>query len=287
MSTKSSYLVASWSEGKPPNVQAITTLRAVPHGCGGYEPVVAHGCAVNEPKDGVDGAGGTSAGDFSADFATFNLAMHVGDDLQAVKINREKLCSELALPAEPVWLEQVHSNKVINIDELAIVKTSTTGVIQADASVTRNKGSVCTVMTADCLPVFFCNQNGCEVAIAHAGWRGLHAGIISNTVKAMRSSADEILVSLGPAIGPQAFEVGDEVFAAFVAKNSINNLAFVATTKGRYLCDIYQLARIELQALGIRNIAGGDFCTYRENQHFYSFRRQQKTGRMASLIWFD
>jgi hypothetical protein len=254
-----SYLEANWSQSKPHNVHAFTTLIK----------------------------GGVSTGDFS----DYNLAMHVGDDLQAVKINREKLRSDLALPSEPVWLEQVHSNTVLNIDEpddVGITATvRETAIIQADASVTRHKETICTVMTADCLPVFFCNQNGCEVAIAHAGWRGLHAGIISNTVKAMRSSAGEILVSLGPAIGPLAFEVGDEVFTAFVIKNSMNSSAFVATTKGRYLCDIYQLARLELQSLGIKNIAGGEYCTYRENQLFYSFRRQQKTGRMASLIWFE
>ena len=255
---KSSYLAASWSDdgfAKPHNVQAITTLRK----------------------------GGVSTGDFNE----YNLAMHVGDSLQAVKTNREKLRTELALASEPVWLEQVHSNKVIKINELDGAKTLATGAVQADASVSRIKGAVCVVMTADCLPVFFCNQNGSEVAVAHAGWRGLHAGIISNTVKAMFSSPDEILVSLGPAIGPQAFEVGADVFDAFVSKNSLNNSAFVPTKKGFYLCDIYQLARIELRALGIKKIAGGNYCTYRENQLFYSFRRQQNTGRMASLIWLE
>ncbi len=251
---KSSYLPAKWSN-KPENVFAITTL-------------------IN---------GGVSKGDFSE----YNLAAHVGDDPEAVKANRLKLVEDLQLPSEPVWLEQVHSNKVININELTDVKTMAAGVIQADASVSRRKGAVCVVMTADCLPVFFCNQNGTEVAVAHAGWRGLHAGIISNTIKAMFSSPDEILVSLGPAIGPQAFEVGDEVFKAFVTKNRLNNSAFVATTKGRYLCDIYQLARIELQALGIKKIAGENYCTYSEDQRFYSYRRQQTTGRMASLIWLS
>ena len=253
---KSSYLAASWPEnssGKPHNVRAITTLRK----------------------------GGVSTGNF----CEFNLATHVGDNLQAVKTNRERLCTELVLPSEPVWLEQVHSNKVVTINEVDGAKTTAAGVIQADASVSRRKGAVCVVMTADCLPVFFCNQNGTEVAVAHAGWRGLHAGIISSTIMAMFSSPDEILVSLGPAIGPQAFEVGDEVFEAFVTKNSLNNSAFVETTKGFYLCDIYQLARIELQALGIKKIAGGNYCTYRDNHRFYSFRRQQTTGRMASLIW--
>ncbi len=255
MHNKSLYIEASWSGGKPHNVQAFTTLKK----------------------------GGVSTGDFS----TYNLAMHVGDDPQAVKSNREKLCSDLALPSKPVWLEQVHSNKVLNISEPDDVEISATAALMADASVSHRKGRVCAVMTADCLPIFFCNQHGTEVAVAHAGWRGLHAGIISNTVSAMHAPVDEILVSLGPAIGSQAFEVGAEVFTAFVTKNSMNNSAFEATEKGRYLCDIYQLARIELQALGIKKIAGGDYCTYHEDQRFYSFRRQQKTGRMVSLIWFD
>jgi YfiH family protein len=255
---KYSYLAASWLDdgfAKPHNVQAFTTL-------------------IN---------GGASKGGFSE----YNLAAHVGDDPKAVEANRLKLVEDLQLPSEPVWLEQVHSNKVVNIDELDDVKTRAASVIQADASVSGRKGAVCVVMTADCLPVFFCNQSGSEVAVAHAGWRGLHAGIISNTIKAMFSSPDEILVSLGPAIGPQAFEVGNEVFEAFVTKNSLNSSAFVATTQGHYLCDIYQLAGIELRSLGIEKIAGENYCTYRENQRFYSYRRQQKTGRMASLIWLS
>jgi len=255
MNKNSSYLKPSWPDGKPHNVQAFTTL-------------------IN---------GGVSKEDFSE----YNLAAHVGDDPEAVAANRLKLVEDLQLPSEPVWLEQVHSNKVVNINEIADVKIRAAGVIQADASVSGSKGAVCVVMTADCLPVFFCNQSGSEVAVAHAGWRGLHAGIISNTVKAMFSSPDEILVSLGPAIGPQAFEVGDEVFEAFVTKNSLNRSAFVATTPGHYLCDIYQLAVIELRSLGIEKIAGGNYCTYSEDQRFYSYRRQQKTGRMASLIWLS
>ena len=250
----SSYLSLNWLD-KPENVQAYTSLIA----------------------------GGYSTGDYSQ----YNLATHVGDDLQAVKANRVKLLEDLGLPSEPVWLEQVHSNKVVCIDELDDSKTTAPVVIQADASVSRKKGAVCTVLTADCLPVFFCNQNGTEVAVAHAGWRGLHAGIISNTIKAMFSSPDEILVSLGPAIGPQVFEVGDEVFEAFVTKNSLNSSAFVATTKGHYLCNIYQLARIELESLGVVQIAGENYCTYSEPQRFYSYRRQKNTGRMASVIWLS
>ena len=245
----SSYLPAGWPD-KPENVSAITTLKK----------------------------GGFSRGAFSE----YNLALHVDDDVEAVKANRSKLIAELNLPAEPVWLEQVHSNNVICADE---VKTGS--IPRADASVSRTKGVVCAVMTADCLPVFFCNQAGTEVAVAHAGWRGLHAGILSQTVNTMRASAGDIQVYLGAAIGPQSFEVGEEVFHAFVSKNAVNEAAFVAKDKAHYLCDIYQLARIELQSIAVNHISGGDYCTYDEEQRFYSYRRQQKTGRMASLIWLQ
>lgn len=244
-----SYLPANWS-GKPQNVTAVTSLR-----CGGVS------------------TGG---------YADYNLATHVGDESQAVMTNRAKLAVDLQLPSQPIWLEQVHSNKVIVADHETLKQPR----IQADASVTRTKGVVCAVLTADCLPVFFCDQAGTEVAVAHAGWRGLHAGIISNTVNTMKAAPAEIFVSLGPAIGPQSFEVGEDVFHAFVDKDEHNKTAFVETAKGHYLCDLYQLARLELQSIGINKIAAGDFCTYRENHRFYSYRRQQNTGRMASLIWF-
>lgn len=243
------YLPAAWTN-KPDNVRAVTTLRS----------------------------GGFSQGGHAA----YNLATHVGDDLPAVIKNRAKLTDDLQLPSAPVWLDQIHSNKVFDANDPSL----NVSIPQADASISRQKGVVCAVLTADCLPVFFCNQSGTEVAVAHAGWRGLHAGIIGNTIAAMKSPASEILISLGPAIGPQSFEVGRDVFTAFVEKNEINEKAFTVTTTSRYVCDIYQLARIELQALGVEKIAGGDFCTYRENERFYSFRRESVTGRMAHLIWF-
>ncbi len=242
------YLPASWPN-KPENISAVTTL--------------IHG--------------GVSQGAFSE----YNLAMHVGDNAEAVKTNRAKLLADLQLPSEPVWLEQVHSDKVIRVDAPLLDDFTP----QADASVSASRGVVCAVMTADCLPVFFCDDAGMEVAVAHAGWRGLHAGIISNTVKAMNTPVEKIQVSLGPAIGAENFEVGEEVLQAFVDKNRLNKIAFVETKKNHYLCDIYQLARIELQSLGIDKIAGGEFCSYRDNHQFYSYRRRPSTGRMASLIW--
>lgn len=252
-----SYLTPDWPGGDaaiPGNVRAYTTLIS----------------------------GGYSTGNYSH----FNLATHVGDDIQAVMANREKLVTDLILPSVPAWLDQVHSNHVVVIEEKpGHSRTSTVGSIKADASLSRTKGHVCAVLTADCLPVFFCNRSGTEVAVAHAGWRGLHAGILGNTVRAMKSPVKDILVSYGPAIGRKAFEVGEEVLHAFVDKNSMNRSAFSHTANHHYLCDIYQLATIELQSIGVAEIAGGDYCTYSESHRFYSYRRQQNTGRMASIIW--
>ena len=251
---KSSYLSISFSDN-PVNVRAYTTLIT----------------------------GGFSTGGYSE----YNLAAHVDDDLSAVKENRTKLIEDLALPSEPVWLDQVHSDTVIHVDEKIALEQSGTSVLQADASVTEKKGVVCAVLTADCLPVFLCNRSGTEVAVAHAGWRGLHAGVISNTLNAMKSSVDNLLASLGPAIGPEVFEVGEEVMQVFVDKDDLNASAFVESRKGHYLCDIYRLARIELQSAGVKQVTGGNFCTYSERDRFYSYRRQKKTGRMANLIWLE
>jgi YfiH family protein len=249
---KSSYLPIEFSAA-PDNVRAYTTLIS----------------------------GGFSTGHYSE----YNLATHVGDELTAVKENREKLVRDLALPAEPVWLDQVHSDHVVYVDENNISNTSGHTDLKADASVTRKKNVVCAVLTADCLPVVICNRSGTEVAVVHAGWRGLHSGIIHNTLNAMKSSTDELLVNLGPAIGPKVFEVGVEVMQAFVDKADLNAEAFVETDKKHYLCDIYQLARNELKAAGVEQVAGGGFCTYSEPERFYSYRRQKVTGRMASVIW--
>lgn len=252
LNSSDTYLKIKFSES-PLNVNAYTTLRT----------------------------GGFSTGDYNA----YNLAVHVGDNEATVNKNRAKLVDDLALPAEPVWLDQVHSNRVIRINKNESIKTTGNSLLQADASVTSDKGVVCTVMTADCLPVFFCNKTGTEVAVAHAGWRGLHAGIISNTLKSMSSSVEDTLVSLGPAIGPKFFQVGEEVRQAFVEKKQINREAFVQTSTKHYLCDIYKLAKIELYSAGVTNVESDSFCTYDDSDKFYSFRKQKKTGRMVSLIW--
>ena len=256
------YLLPEW-RSKPVNVHACTTLCA---------------CNANAILDSD-----TIEDSTCSDYGGFNLASHVGDDLQAVEANRLKLATDLCLPSTPVWLDQVHSNKVIHADN----KTHTQQDLpQADASVATTSKVVCAVLTADCLPVFFCNQSGTEVAVAHAGWRGLHAGILRKTVESMSSATDEIFAYLGPAIGSQSFEVGEEVFQSFVEKNRNNQTAFISNKEGHYLCDIYQLARIELQLMGVNHIDGGGVCTYSDSR-FYSYRRQSVTGRMASLIWFE
>jgi len=212
--------------------------------------------------------------------ASFNLAAHTEDDPEDVRKNRDLLREYFNLPSEPVWLQQVHSNRIVEAGSGA-------GETEADGSWTATVGPVCAVMTADCLPVLICNRNGSKVAAAHAGWRGLHAGVITNVVNMLESDPAELLVWLGPAIGPQAFEVGAEVLRLFAESNSENASAFKQTDDEHWLCDLYQLARVELSGLGIRSVFGGDECTYTDQQRFYSYRRDRITGRMASIIWLE
>lgn len=219
-------------------------------------------------------SGGVSAGVY----ARLNPATHVGDDHEHVQQNRVLIRRMLALPSEPVWLEQVHGNAVVQAEQV-------TGLPAADASFSHAAGVVCTVLTADCLPVLFCTRDGQTIAAAHAGWRGLLAGVLSNTLAAMQAS--DVLVWLGPAIGARCFEVGAEVRAAFVQKNVQFATAFIAQDATHYLADIYQLARIELSTAGACDIYGGGFCTVTEQERFFSYRRDKQTGRMATLIWRD
>ena len=208
-------------------------------------------------------------------YDSFNLATHVDDDLENVLENRRLLKTELALPTEPFWLEQIHSNIVVEASKDLILP-------KADASFSNNKDVVCVVMTADCLPVLMCSKDGTKIAAIHAGWRGLESGIISNTVAALKTK--ELIVWLGAAIGAECFEVGDDVREAFLKKAADYSTAFKAREKG-WLADIYQLARIELAHLGITEIYGGEFCTMTDTERFYSYRREKQTGRMATLIW--
>lgn len=212
-------------------------------------------------------------------YDSFNLATHVGDDEARVEKNRELLQQLLCLPARPRWLRQVHGNTVVNVAETA-------EEVEADASVAFDPGAICVVLTADCLPALFCDRQGTVVAAAHAGWRGLAAGVLEQTVSAMKCAPEEIMVWLGPAIGPGTFEVGDEVREVFVSQQPMASQAFAARDD-KWLADIYMLARIRLQAAGVETCYGGDYCTYNEATRFYSYRRDGQTGRMASLIWLD
>ena len=210
-----------------------------------------------------------------APWASFNLGDHVGDDPAHVAANRAQLRQQL--PAEPAWLRQVHSARV--------VEAGRDPNPEADASFSRETGQVCAVLTADCLPVLFCDRAGSVVAAAHAGWRGLADGVLEATVAAMQVPLGEVLAWMGAAIGPQAFEVGDEVRAAFVAQQPEAAAAFVPHAPGKWLADIYALARIRLGHAGVAAVYGGGRCTFSEADAFYSYRRDGVTGRMASLIW--
>lgn len=213
-------------------------------------------------------------------YASFNLALHVEDNPAQVEVNRELLKTELSLPAEPVWLDQVHGRQVVNVADVKHLAP------EADASISISANKVCAVMTADCLPVLICNRKGNKVAAAHAGWRGLLDGVIESTIESLNEKNSDLLVWLGPAIGPQSFEVGQEVRSAFIENFAQAEETFKENRPGHYLADIYQLARLRLKRIGIESVYGGDYCTYNEANRFYSYRRDGKTGRQASLIWF-
>jgi YfiH family protein len=225
-------------------------------------------------------------------FDSLNLGLHVGDDPATVQKNRDAL--EAVLPNEPVWLNQVHGTQVIDADASKESKGACSDVPSADASVTTTPGRVLAIMTADCLPVLLASRDGKVVGAAHAGWRGLAAGVIEQTVALMRSkqiqqsqTQIEILAYLGPAIGPHAFEVGSEVRDIFMAQNPVSAACFEQLQeKGKYLADIYGLACLRLNALGIEHIEGGGECTL-QNPDYFSYRRDQETGRMGSFIWIE
>ncbi|MGL4603631.1 MAG: peptidoglycan editing factor PgeF [Iodobacter sp.] len=208
---------------------------------------------------------------------SLNLGQHVSDQPEAVAQNR--LIVRQHLPADPLWLTQVHGVQVV--DAASAEQNSA-----ADASVASQAGAVCAIMTADCLPVLLCNQAGTVVGAAHAGWRGLCDGVIEATISQMSVPADTLMAWLGPAIGPAAFEVGDEVRAAFTDRHPIAAAAFTpGATPGKWLADIYLLARQRLLDQGVTEIYGGNYCTVSDEEQFFSYRRNQCTGRMASLIW--
>ncbi|HWW07689.1 peptidoglycan editing factor PgeF [Collimonas sp.] len=250
-------IVPDWP-GLPPDIGAFATLRG--------------GGVSQGPYDDGNGGGG------------LNLGSHVGDLLQVVERNRARL--DILLPASPLWMTQVHGHHVIDADGAAVG-------IEADAAIATRAGVVCAIQTADCLPVLFADLNGGVVGAAHAGWRGLVGGVLQNTVARMRAAgAGPITTWLGAAIGPDRFEVGADVLAAF-AKAAEAGQALqqtqacftpIAQRPGKYLADIYQLARIALRQVNVQDVHGGGLCTV-SDRNFYSYRRDHVTGRMASLIW--
>jgi YfiH family protein len=219
-------------------------------------------------------------GSSTAGYAELNLAAHVGDDANAVRHNRALLSSSLSMPGEPRWLNQVHSSRVVSAADIA-------GEVDADASVTEVVGTVCAVLTADCLPVLIADTRGRRVAAVHAGWRGLCGGILANAVADFLQSgiaANDILVWLGPAIGAQKYEIDAPVRDAFADRLPECRDAFSASRDGHWHLNLYTVARISLRALGVEHVYGGDFCTY-SDERFFSYRREATCGRQASLIW--
>ena len=219
-------------------------------------------------------AGGFSTGSWSS----LNLALHTHDDPATVRRNRLRLTEALGLPAQPLWPRQVHGARVAHADAM-------TEATEADAVTARTAGAVCSVQTADCLPVLFASTDGRRIAAAHAGWRGLVAGVLEATVQAMEHPSEHITAWLGPAIGAEAFEVGPEVRAAFLARDPEATAAFRPGKGDRWFADVYRLARQRLLRAGVRDIHGGGRCTYTESETFFSYRRDGTCGRMATLIW--
>jgi YfiH family protein len=230
-------------------------------------------------------SGGVSA----APFDSLNVGAHVGDEAAAVAENRRRVRAKLSLPEEPAWLEQVHGIEVLDLGRVthscSALDDPAGGVAVADAAFTRRPGRVCAVQVADCLPVLMSVHDGSAVAVAHAGWRGLAAGVLEATVQALAVEPAQLIAWLGPAIGPANFEVGDEVRQAFHGHDAGAADAFAANARGRWQCDLVGLARRRLAALGVAAVFGGNWCTYTDAVSFFSYRRDRRCGRMAALIW--
>jgi YfiH family protein len=230
----------------PPGVRALTTLR---HGLGGSQ----------------------------SPFDTFNLGSRCGDGVMVVAENRRQLEAALALPSPPRWLRQVHG--------MAVAVEPGDDEPEADAAVTATPGTVLAILTADCLPVVLAAKDGGEIAAAHAGWRGLCTGVLESTVGAMRTPPDQLVAWLGPAAGPQVYEIGTEVFEAFTARDGRARMAFVPTRPGHWRVDLYMLARQRLLDAGMTDVHGGGLCTISDPSRFFSHRRDGRSGRIATLAW--
>ena len=213
-------------------------------------------------------------------FKNFNLALHVNDKESHVLANRSLLLSQYRLPSNPKWINQTHSNISVNADSI-------TTIIDADASYSKKIGTVCGILTADCLPVFVSNKEGTAVGIAHAGWRGLVGGIIESLIKSFDGNTEDLIVYLGPAISQLSFEVGEEVKSEYLSKNE-NFMSCFNFLNDKYYLNLYDAARVVLKSLGVQSISGGNRCTFNEPDQFFSYRRDgHKSGRMAHLIWID
>lgn len=245
------FLPAVWDA--PRSVHGFTTLR--------------HGAGVSKPP-----------------FDSFNLGLRSGDDEADVLHNREQLAGLAGLPSPPRWLRQVHGTAVVRLDGEVLEEEP-----EADAAITARPGVVLAILTADCLPVLFAARDGSEIGAAHAGWRGLAAGVLEATIAQMRTPPERLVAWLGPAAGPKRYEVGVEVYDAFVPQDWGAARAFTATRPGHWHVDLHALAqrRLERAGLGADAIHGGASCTISDPQSFYSHRRDQRTGRMASLVWMD
>jgi YfiH family protein len=221
--------------------------------------------------------GGVSA----APWNSFNLGVHVNDAHEAVVANRARLKSILALPSEPAWLTQEHGVDVFDLDRSVDLLAPPT----ADAAIAHERGRVCTIMVADCLPVLFASNDGSRIGAAHAGWRGLAAGVLEKTVAALGVPGSQLSAWLGPAISKEHFEVGDEVRETFVSADAKAAFSFTRNARGKWQADLVALARRRLEVVGVRDVSGGEWCTFADQERFFSHRRDGKGGRMAALIW--
>jgi len=224
--------------------------------------------------------GGSSKGNFG----NFNLALHVNDEQSSVLANRDLLLGHYNLPSPPVWMNQTHSKMCVDADSIS-------SIVDADASYSKKPGTVCGVLTADCLPVFVCNKEGTAVGVAHAGWRGLVDGVIESLIESLIDPLDcngeDFIAHLGPAISQLYFEVGGEVKSQYLSKNKNFENCFTFLNNKHYL-DLYEAARVVLKSFGVSSISGGDRCTYKESGQYFSYRRDGKcSGRMAHLIWME
>lgn len=252
-------LAAGWPA--LPGVHALVTLR---HGAGQSQP----------PFD---------------DFNLGNRTSAEGDDPVTVERNRAELAQRLALPSSPQWLRQVHGTGVQRFDAPLAAPRAAADEPVADAAVTAVPGTVLAILTADCLPVVLAARDGSDIGAAHAGWRGLADGVLEATVAAMHAPAEQLQAWLGPAAGPQAYEIGEEVHAAFVDHSPVAESAFTATRPGHWRVDLYVLARQRLVAAGVlpEHVHGGGLCTISDPARFFSHRRDRRSGRMATLVWRD